>query len=175
MCDPKQEFSDIQHMYFKDDGVMPNHPNLPVLLYKGVWQTEPARAEFNLNRNGWGNSWVNGVFDYHHYHSNSHEVLAVISGFVQLILGGEKGQKVYLESGDVVVLPAGTGHKRLEASPDFRIAGAYPGGMSYNTRTGKQSERPQVLQEIQAVPLPETDPVYGKGGPLTELWLNHNR
>ncbi|WP_434748895.1 cupin domain-containing protein [Paenibacillus amylolyticus] len=174
MSDPKQEFSDIQQMYFKDDGVMPNHPNLPVLLYKGVWRSEPVRAEFNLNRNGWGNSWVNGVYDYHHYHSNAHEVLAVMSGFVQLILGGEKGQKVYLKSGDVVVLPAGTGHKRLKASPDFRIAGAYPEGMSYNTRTGKQGERPQVLQEIQAVPLPGTDPVYGKDGPLTKLWLNRN-
>lgn len=164
------KYSGIQKLYFQDDGVIPNHPRLPVLLYRGVWLAESALAEARLNQNGWGNSWVNGVFDYHHYHSNAHEALAVISGFVKLTLGGEKGQKVYLESGDVVVLPAGTGHKRLEASSDFRIAGAYPGGMSYNTRTGEQRERPKVLQEIQEVPIPDTDPVYGLAGPLTKLW-----
>ncbi|MCM3135642.1 cupin domain-containing protein [Paenibacillus polysaccharolyticus] len=172
MRDSGQDHSDIQSMNFQDDGVIPNHPYLPVLLYKGVWCTEPTRAESNLNRNGWGNSWINGVYDYHHYHSNAHEALAVISGFVRLIIGGENGKKVYLESGDVVVLPAGTGHKRLEASPDFQVAGAYPGGMRYNTRTGKPGERPEVLQEILEVPVPGTDPVYGEGGPLTWLWIN---
>ncbi|QOS82442.1 cupin domain-containing protein [Paenibacillus sp. JNUCC31] len=166
--------NNVQMLLFQDDGVIPNHPSLPVLLYKGTWATDFSRAETMLNRNGWGNSWINGVFDYHHYHSNAHEVLAVVSGFVQLILGGEKGQKVYLQTGDVVVLPAGTGHKRLEASPDFRIAGAYPAGMSYNTRTGEPGERPKVLREIQDVPIPDTDPVYGKEGPLLELW-NQNK
>lgn len=170
MHNVNEEYSGIQSFYFQDDGIIPNHPHYPVLLYKGVWLAESHLAEARLNQNGWGNSWVNGVFNYHHYHSNAHEALAVISGFVKLTLGGEKGQKVYLESGDVVVLPAGTGHKRLEASSDFRIAGAYPGDMSYNTRTGVQGERPKVLQEIEEVPIPDTDPVYGIDGPLTKLW-----
>ncbi|MEK4438690.1 hypothetical protein [Paenibacillus sp. FSL K6-2862] len=160
----------LETFYFKDDGVIPNNPNLPVLLYKGVWSKDPSRAESLLNSNNWGNSWINGVFDYHHFHSNAHEALAVVSGFVQLILGGDKGQRVYLQTGDIVVLPAGTGHKRLEASSDFRIAGAYPGGTSYNTRTGDPRERPEVLREIGNVPIPETDPVYGNEGPLLELW-----
>lgn len=166
----KDRMDDVQTMLFQDDGVIPNHPSLPVLLYKGIWAKDSSRAESLLNRNGWGNSWINGVFDYHHYHSNAHEVLAVVSGWVQLILGGEHGQTVRLQAGDVVVLPAGTGHKRLSASLDFRIAGAYPGGMSYNTRTGKPGERPEVLREIQDVPIPDTDPVYGQEGPLLEIW-----
>ncbi|CAI6080451.1 hypothetical protein PAECIP112173_02891 [Paenibacillus sp. JJ-100] len=174
MRDPRNDNNDVECMYFQDDGMIPNHPHLPVLLYKGVWHTEPAGAESRFNQNGWANSWVNGVFDVHHYHSNAHEALAVISGFVKLIIGGEKGQKIVLESGDVVVLPAGTGHKRLKASPDFRITRAYPGGTSYNTRTGEPEERPQVLQEIREVSIPDTDPVYGRGGPLTKLWLNRN-
>ncbi|WJH27224.1 cupin domain-containing protein [Paenibacillus sp. CC-CFT742] len=160
----------IETFYFQDDGVIPNNPNLPVLLYKGVWAKDPSGAESLLNSNHWGNSWINGVFDYHHFHSNAHEALAVVSGFVQLILGGEQGQRVYLQTGDIVVLPAGTGHKRLEASSDFRIAGAYPGGTNYNTRTGDPAERPEVLREIQGVPIPDTDPVYGNEGPLLELW-----
>ncbi|MNW64285.1 hypothetical protein D3C74_425570 [compost metagenome] len=68
------------------------------------------------------------------------------------------------------MLPAGTGHKRLEASADFRIAGAYPGGMSYNTRTGEENDRAKALQEIREVPIPDTDPVYGQDGPLMEIW-----
>lgn len=166
----KEDMNNVQTMLFQDDGVIPNHPSLPVLLYRGIWATDPSRAESLLNQNGWGNSWINGVFNYHHYHSNAHEVLAVVSGWVELILGGEHGKVVRLQAGDVVVLPAGTGHKRLSASLDFRIAGAYPGGMSYNTRTGEPGERPKVLREIQEVPIPETDPVYGQEGPLLELW-----
>ncbi|WP_405171023.1 hypothetical protein MHI12_29080 [Paenibacillus sp. FSL H8-0280] len=161
---------DIETLFFQDDGVIPNHPTLPVLLYKNVWAEEALHAESLLNRNGWGNSWLNGVFNYHHYHSNAHEALAVVSGFVKLILGGENGQKVYLQTGDVVVLPAVTGHKRLESSTDFRIAGAYPGGMSYNTRTGEEDDRAKALQEIRKVPIPDTDPVYGQHGPLLEIW-----
>ncbi|MFK0525111.1 cupin domain-containing protein [Paenibacillus illinoisensis] len=167
MNEPREN---IETFYFQDDGVIPNNPNLPVLLYKGIWAKDPSRTESLLNSNNWGNSWINGVYDYHHFHSNAHEVLAVVSGFVQLILGGEKGQRVYLQTGDIVVLPAGTGHKRLEASSDFRIAGAYPGGTSYNTRTGAPGERPEVLREIHDVPIPDTDPVYGNEGPLLELW-----
>jgi uncharacterized protein YjlB len=29
-----------------------------------------------------------------------------------------------------------------------------------------------VLANIAAVPLPDADPVYGSGGPLTEIWRN---
>ncbi|WP_128104655.1 cupin domain-containing protein [Paenibacillus sp. DCT19] len=160
----------VQTLFLHDDGVIPNNPTLPVLIYHGVWADSPSSAEQKMNDHHWGNSWVNGVFDYHHYHSNAHEALAVISGSVQIILGGEHGQVVTLQTGDVVVLPAGTGHKRLHASLDFRIAGAYPAGMNYNTRTGDPSERPQAVREIQQVPVPDSDPVYGSDGPLLKLW-----
>lgn len=163
----------VHTLFLHDDGVIPNHPTLPVLIYQGVWADNPSSAEQKMNDHRWGNSWVNGVFDYHHYHSNAHEALAVISGSVQIILGGEHGQVVTLQAGDIVVLPAGTGHKRLHASLDFRIAGAYPAGMKYNTRTGGPNERPQALCEIQEVPLPDTDPVYGEDGPLLKLWGKH--
>ncbi len=158
--------------YFKDDGMIPNHPTYPVIVYKGAFQKNPSQIESIFNQNNWRNSWVNGVFGYHHYHSNSHEVLGVRSGSATLLLGGKKGEMVEVITGDVIVLPAGTGHKRLKASEDFKIVGAYPNGMDYNVKIGKADERPDVLEDIQHVPQPKTDPVYGDYGAVIEKWTS---
>lgn len=164
--------SDIQTLILQDDGIIPNHPDWPVILYIGVLRENPEDVERIFNQNEWGNSWTNGVFNYHHYHSNTHEVLGIIRGSVTLQLGGKQGHTVTLKAGDVVILPAGTGHKRLESSIDFQVVGAYPKGMSYNIRIGDLTDRPQVLEEIRSVSPPETDPLYGKKGLLLELWNN---
>ncbi|MFX3673601.1 MAG: cupin domain-containing protein [Paenisporosarcina sp.] len=156
--------------YFKDDGIIPNNPKLPVIFYKGEFESNPDQIEAIFNQHNWQNSWVNGVFPYHHYHSNSHEALGVRSGSARLKLGGEQGEEVSVDTGDVLILPAGTGHMKIISSPDFKIVGAYPDGMDYNLKTGKAGERPQVLNEIQQVPTPDQDPVFGKKGALFENW-----
>lgn len=112
---------------------------------------------------------MNGVFPYHHYHSNAHEVLGAISGSAKLQLGGDAGYTANVEAGDVVVLPAGTAHKKLTATPDFRIAGAYPGAWTI-TPARRADDFAAALPEIREVPLPERDPVYGEAGPLLRLW-----
>lgn len=157
-------------IFLKDDGVIPNNPDLPVLLYFAVFRGKENQIERTFNENEWRNSWTGGVYDYHHYHSNSHEALGVISGSAAVMIGGEKGQKFNITAGDVLILPAGTGHKRLEASNDFQITGAYPGGMDYNLKTGKPGERPGVLEEILNTSIPVTDPVFGSRGPLLDEW-----
>ncbi|WP_138495629.1 cupin domain-containing protein [Paenibacillus pinistramenti] len=162
--------AELRKLLFKDDGVIPNNPRLPVLLYTGALESNPLGAEALFNKHNWRNSWTNGVYDYHHYHSNTHEVLGVISGEALLQLGGEQGEQLAVRAGDVIVLPAGTGHKKISASEGFRITGAYPDGMEYNLRTGKPGDRPEALEEIESVPLPDMDPVYGKHGPLTRIW-----
>lgn len=161
---------DAQFFHFEDDGTIPNNPALPVVFYPGVFREQPGRIERDFQQHGWGNTWQGGVFDYHHYHSNTHEALGVVSGSARLQLGGEGGKAVTVNAGDVCVLPAGTGHKRLDASDDFRIVGAYPGGVTYNLKTGAPGERPYVLEDIQNAPLPKTDPVYGNQGPLLTEW-----
>ncbi|MBD7969993.1 cupin domain-containing protein [Paenibacillus gallinarum] len=161
--------------YFKDDGMIPNNPDLPVILYPGALRGEEQNTEEIFNKHNWRNSWTGSVFPYHHYHSNSHEVLGVIKGSVKLHIGGEKGIILTASAGDILVLPAGTGHKKLESSLDFRLVGAYPDGMSYNTHKGGKGERPEVLHEIARVPLPDQDPLLGAEGPLLVHWKKEEK
>lgn len=160
--------------HFADDGAIPNHPTWPMLVYHGAFQpaaVDPAAtAEQIFTANGWGDTWRNGIFSYHHYHSTVHEVLAICGGQAQVRFGGEQGVTLTVRAGDVVVLPAGTGHKRLSASNDLLVVGAYPPGQRVDLWRGEPGERPQVLENIQRVSRPATDPVYGQQGPLLDQW-----
>ncbi|WP_042197265.1 cupin domain-containing protein [Paenibacillus camerounensis] len=160
----------IEAFTLPQDGLLPNNPALPVIVYTGALRNQPERTEQIFNDNGWLNSWVSGVFSYHHYHSNAHEVLGVMSGTASLQLGGDAGRTLEVSAGDVLVLPAGTAHKLLQSSAGFRVAGAYPGGADYNTRRATPEDLAAALPEIAEVPLPDSDPVYGKAGPLPEAW-----
>lgn len=159
-----------QFYRFEDDGVIPNNPSLEVIVYPAAFKENTQEIEEVFNRHDWTNSWTGGVFEYHHYHSNTHEVLGVLSGTATLQIGGEQGKALDVAAGDVILLPAGTGHKKLDASSDFEIVGAYPGGVSYNLKTGEPGERPYVLEDIQNTPLPKMDPVFGDSGPVIENW-----
>ncbi|MEM1504297.1 cupin domain-containing protein [Domibacillus sp. 8LH] len=161
---------DIQTFQCKDDGEIPNNGRFPVIVYKQVFTDTPSEIEPAFNRNGWTNSWVNGIFDYHHYHTNTHEVLGVKSGDAVVQIGGEQGERLEIQTGDVIVLPAGTGHKRLSQSPDFSVVGAYPNGQSPNLKKLDTGSRAQSLSEIEQVPAAETDPVFGERGPLLDYW-----
>jgi uncharacterized protein YjlB len=158
---------------FKDDGVIPNN-RLHLLLYRGVLPTggnEPATRVVQLfAANNWTNSWRNGIYPFHHYHSTSHEVLGVYSGSAKVRLGGEQGEDFEVRAGDVIVIPAGVGHKNLGASDDFGVVGAYPDGRHWDLLTGKPGERPQADRNIAALPVPDNDPVYGADGPLRRIW-----
>ena len=74
-----------------------------------------------------------------------------------------------IKAGDVVVLPAGTGHRLIEASRDFLVVGAYPEDGTYDECTDTR-ERPDAIKRIAKVRRPDKDPVYGKTGPMTQLW-----
>lgn len=91
-------------------------------------------------------------------------------GSARVQLGGPDGATVDIDAGDVIVLPAGVAHKNCGASVDFLVVGAYPKGQDWNLKTGEAGERPQADHNIQRVPLPEADPVYGAEGPLIMHW-----
>jgi uncharacterized protein YjlB len=157
----------------KDAGSIPNS-RLPVLIYQGALdlpKDDPAAAiEALIHANQWGNDWRNGIYAYHHYHSTAHETLLVYGGSAKVQLGGEAGIIENIGAGDVIIIPAGVGHKNLGASSDFHVVGAYPPGQNVDMNYGKTGERPRVDENIGRLALPATDPVFGKTGPLLEQW-----
>ncbi|WP_373055876.1 cupin domain-containing protein [Zunongwangia sp. H14] len=162
-----------RELTFKDDGKIPNN-KLPLLVYKNAFEKRDEEGaqwlEERFAKNNWTNSWRNGVFDYHHYHSTSHEVLGVYSGTALLKLGGEEGSEIIVEAGDIIIIPAGVGHKRLESDNSFKVVGAYPNGSDYDINTGKEGERPKADKNISGLPIPDTDPLKGKQKGLPEIW-----
>jgi uncharacterized protein YjlB len=151
----------------RPDGGVPNS-ELPVLIYRGVEPAgDPASAERLFAEHGWRGAWRNGIFSFHHFHSTAHEVLAIVGGSARVRLGGPAGPRLEVRRGDVIVLPAGTGHRNEGDSGDLLVVGAYPNGMSWDVRRGGPDEYDEVVANIAAVPLPDSDPV---GGGLSRLW-----
>jgi uncharacterized protein YjlB len=100
-----------------------------------------------------------------------HELLGIARGKARVQLGGPGGETFDFAAGDVAVLPAGTGHQRLSGSADLLVIGAYPPEGTYNLCRGDNpADRDQALETIPKVPVPASDPVLGKNGPLAKLW-----
>lgn len=155
------------------NGQIPNNPRLPLLLYKQVLPyPEGLVQKFKqaFEENGWGGSWTNGVYDYHHYHSTAHEVLGIYSGKATLIFGGPGSHEVEVESGDMVVIPAGVGHCCKEASKEFKVIGAYPKGQEDYDLCTEKDKVEEKKKNIEKVAMPQTDPIAGKDGPLMKNW-----
>jgi uncharacterized protein YjlB len=153
---------------------IPNHPRWPLLVYPGavpIAGADPAVAfEELFERNRWPAAWRNGVYPFHHFHTTAHETLGVYSGEVTVQFGGDDGVVVTAKPGDVVVLPAGTGHKKLSSRGTLGIVGAYPAGQHPDMCTPLLSNLERSAAAVARVPLPECDPVYGAGGPLFVHW-----
>ena len=164
----------VPEQYFvKDDGLFPNN-RLPILYYpKALKLPKLFPSHFTkklFQENNWKNNWKQGIYTYHHYHSTTHEVLGVCKGETLLLLGGEEGVTIFIEEGDVLVIPAGVAHMNLGKENDVTCIGGYPDGRDYDMNYGNRNERPRTDHNIASVPLPETDPVLGKEGGLLEIW-----
>ena len=164
-----------EHYSFKDDGRTPNNPTWPLLVYRQVMELESrfdpaAQFEVLFTSNGWIGSWRDSMYRYNHFHTQSHEVLGFARGRLLARFGGSKGKEVELIAGDVAIIPAGVGHKRLNASTDVLIVGAYPANGSYDEPRPGEITHKKAIASIKDVPRPTSDPVFGKDGPLINAW-----
>lgn len=164
----------VETYVFDDDGSIPNNPRLPLVVYRSGLDlagfSDPGEViEATFKANGWVDLWRNGIYPYVHYHSAIHEALGIARGRARIRFGGKNGKDLDVAAGDVVVLPAGTGHQGLMTA-DLVIIGAYAPGGRFDVCTGSQAERKRAHAAIPAVPLPATDPIQGAQGPLLTLW-----
>jgi uncharacterized protein YjlB len=67
----------------------------PLIVYKRAVRLpeclDPAAVfEELFESRGWGSSWRDGIYDYAHYHSRTHEVLGIARGSGRVRFGGKK-------------------------------------------------------------------------------------
>jgi uncharacterized protein YjlB len=161
----------IEQHLLAPNGQLPNNERLPLLIYRTVLPLDgrdpAAECEALFERHGWRDAWRNGIYGYDHFHATKHEVLGIVRGRALVRFGGPGGVEAEVGAGDVVVIPAGVGHKNQGASGDLLVIGAYPGGGEPDIRT--ESGHGAVVQAAR-VPVPDADPVYGRDGPLLKRW-----
>ena len=165
--------------HFADDGIVPNNKRWPLIVYRSAVRFpggfDPGTIMDALfEANGWGRSWRDTIYDFVHYHSQVHEVLGVARGSATVEFGGIKGRRLRLKAGDIAILPAGTGHRLIDASRNFLVVGAYPRTGTYDECTDTR-DREMAAKNIGKVGKPQSDPVYGKKGGLVELWRTRGR
>lgn len=172
---PDVSTTDVEAFRFDDDGETPNNPVLPLLVYRNAVPVDRERDpavpfERLFSTHGWADGWRNGIYPFLHFHTAAHEVLGIARGQATVEFGGARGRALTVAAGDVVVLPAGTGHRRIAASGDLLVVGAYPRNGSFDQQRPGQVDHDKAVVTIAGVPLPEMDPVHGHTGPLLQLW-----
>ena len=81
---------------FADDGIFPNS-GLPLVVYRKTLAGGGVATRDLFKRHNWLKAWTGGIYNFHHYHSTAHEVLGVVAGHAQVIIGGPSGLALTLE------------------------------------------------------------------------------
>ncbi len=187
----------VEHHLLRGTAAVPNNDTLALIVYRGavdVGGAEPEAAlEAHFGKNRWGDGFRGDTFHFHHYHSTAHEVVGCARGRAEVQFGGPDGPVVPFEAGDVVLIPAGVSHCRVDDAPGYSSVGAYPPGQAPDlcvlseedarVATTTPGAEGLALKPIgpdavaatkaaaAAVPLPPTDPIAGESGPVHTLWL----
>ena len=162
-----------RHQIPKHGGILNSSiHNKPLTIYHGVFPSPDLTAshiESHLKAVAVCiPQWRYTMYDQTHFHSNTHELLVVASGHAKLLFGGE-GNPAKVEEevtkGDAILLPAGVGHRRLEASHDFEMVGSYPAGSAQWDMCYRHEGETGVEEMIGKLEWFDRDPVYSGDGP----------
>ncbi|KAK5116524.1 hypothetical protein LTR85_009149 [Meristemomyces frigidus] len=154
-------------------GLIPNTSTQgkPLLIYRSAFPSGTGASQIEKHLASVGvvtPQWRYTMYSTSHFHSTSHEVLAVASGRAKLCFGHEDNPKRVQETlagGDVIVVPAGVAHRLLEdLEGGFEMVGCYPTGSSWDMCYGKSGEESKI-EKIKDLPWFRKDPVYGDEGP----------
>ena len=141
----------------------------PLLIYHSAFRNaNAADIETHLSSTGVVQPhWRFTMYSDTHFHSTTHEVLSIASGSAKCCFGGEENPgrvETILQRGDVVVIPAGVGHRLLEDYGGFQMVGSYPVGKDWDMCYGRPGEEEKV-RSIATLGWFQRDPIYGDAGP----------
>jgi uncharacterized protein YjlB len=145
----------------------------PLLIYHSAFPSASAsQIESHLTFVGVVTpQWRYTMYSDSHFHSTTHEVLAIASGSAKCCFGGEQNPErvePVLSKGDVVVIPAGVSHRLLEDYGGFQMVGSYPTGKHWDMCYGRAGEE-QKVKSIGTLGWFSKDPLYGEEGPTLDV------
>ncbi|KAK2795729.1 hypothetical protein FQN52_003578 [Onygenales sp. PD_12] len=149
----------------------------PLLIYHSAFPpstfTSPSQISHHLATIGAVTpQWTYTMYPTSHFHSTTHEVLAIVSGAAKLCFGHEENPgkvEMTVSKGDVVIVPAGVAHRLLEdVEGRFLMVGAYPAGLGWDMCYGTEGEGDKT-GVIGGLGWFGRDPVYGGCGPVLEV------
>lgn len=143
---------EVKKYHLPPTALIPNSP-YPLLYYPGLLNEQVGRPDDAIpvvhdlfDSNGWKTQWIfrYGPTQEAHYHSHTHECMAVLSGTATIRFGvadtnpdlqlsthgGAKedgGVEIEARVGDVFIIPAGVAHKTHDTTPG-EFALLTPGG-----------------------------------------------
>jgi uncharacterized protein YjlB len=143
----------------------------PLMIYHSAFSDPTASMiESHLKSIGVVSpQWRYSMFTETHFHSTTHEVLSIASGSAKCCFGHEENEgriEPVLQKGDVVIVPAGVGHRLLEDYGGFQMVGSYPSSndKSWDMCYGKPGEEDKVAG-IKMLSWFKRDPIYDDDGP----------
>lgn len=164
----------ISKHFIPAHGLIPNTSiqRRPLLIYHSVFPAKASASSIETHLTSVGvvtPQWRYTMYSTTHFHSTTHEVLCIANGKAKLCFGGEDNPHAVesvLSKGDVIILPAGVGHRLLEdLEGGFKMVGSYPKGKQWNMCYGREGEEDKVA-DIKGLGWFERDPIYGDRGPV---------
>lgn len=158
-------------------GLIPNTSlqSKPLLIYHAAFPASASASSIESYVSSMGVAdpqWRYTMYSTTHFHSTTHEILCISSGKARLCFGGEENAgrvEANVQKGDVVVVPAGTGHRLLEdLGGGFEMVGCYPKGKNWDMCYGKEAERKKI-EAIKSLGWFSRDPIYGDKGPVLDV------